>query len=138
VLTNCSCQKWYIETTGNRYSSSVTLLAVDYSGLGEQCTPSDTFHRLCTEMFTHYPDYTVVFTDGSVANRLTGFALILNGKLFKFQLNIFCSVFTAELLASCKALGTVYNLPLGKVLLCMDSLSTVQALYSPDITYTLI
>jgi hypothetical protein len=63
--------------------------------------------RLCREMFPHYTDYIVVFTDGSVMNESMGYACILNVNAFKFQLNSFSSVFTTELLAPFKALGAV-------------------------------
>jgi hypothetical protein len=76
-------------------------------------------------MFTHYADYTVVFTDGSVMNGLTDYAFILNGNTFKFRINSFTSIFTAEVLALCKALEAVSNNLPGKFLLCMDFLSAI-------------
>lgn len=36
------------------------FLHVPHCNFSEVCTPPDTFQRLCTEMFTHYPGYTVV------------------------------------------------------------------------------
>jgi hypothetical protein len=88
-------------------------------------------------MFTQYLDLAVVSTDGSLMNGLMCCAFILNLKDFKFQLNSFISIFTAELLALCKALEALGNLPPGKFLLCTDSLSAIQGLQSPDFTHTL-
>jgi hypothetical protein len=46
-----------------------------------------------------------------------GCAFISNGNAFTFQLNSFTSVFTTELLAPCKALEAMDNLPPGQCLL---------------------
>jgi ribonuclease HI len=62
----------------------------------------------------------------------------LSGKTFKFRLDPFSSIFTSEVLALFKALEAVFNLPLGKFLLCTDSLSAIQRLQSPDFTHPLI
>jgi hypothetical protein len=51
------------------------------------CSPPGTFRRLCSGTFTHYSEYTVVFTDGSVTNGSTGCRFILNRNTFKFRLN---------------------------------------------------
>jgi ribonuclease HI len=89
-------------------------------------------------MFIHYPDHTVVFTDGSLMKGSVGCAFILNGNTFKFQVNSFSSTFTAELLAFSKVLQAVRNLLPGKFPLCLDSLSAIQGLQSPDFTHPLI
>jgi hypothetical protein len=75
------------------------------------------FQRLCTEIITHYADYPVIFADGSVRNRSTGFVFILSGSVLEFQLNTFSFIFTAELLALCKTIQAVRNFQPGKCLL---------------------
>jgi hypothetical protein len=71
-------------------------------------------------------------------NGLMCCVFILNGSTFKYQLDSFSSVLTAELLAFCKAHVTVVNLPPGKFWLWTNSLSAVKGLQSPYFTYPLV
>jgi hypothetical protein len=76
-------------------------------------TLPDTLGSLCTEILAQCPDRTVVFTDESVMYGSMVCAFILNRKVFKFPLNYFSLIFTFSLLAHCKALEVVCNLPPG-------------------------
>jgi hypothetical protein len=51
------------------------------------CSSPDTDRRLFSEMLSHYPGYTVLFTDGSLMSGSTGCVFILNAQAFKFRLN---------------------------------------------------
>jgi hypothetical protein len=78
--------------------------------LPKVCTPPDTFHRFCTEMFTHCLDHTGVFTDGYLMNGSTGCVFILSGRAFKYWLNSFSSSFTSKLLPLYNTLEAAGNL----------------------------
>jgi hypothetical protein len=64
-----------------------------FCNLPKTCMPPDTFCRLCTEMFIHYPDHTVIFTDGSVMNGSVCHAFVINRNPSKFWLNSSNSIF---------------------------------------------
>jgi ribonuclease HI len=71
-------------------------------------------------------------------NGSTGCAFILNAQAFKFRLNPFSSIFSAELVALWKALLAVSYQPPGQFLLCTDSLIAIQGLQSPSLTHPLV
>jgi hypothetical protein len=96
--------------------------------LPKACTPPDTFHRLCTYMFTCYPGQTFVFTSGSMLNGLMGCVSILIRNTLKIWLNSFGSIFTAEFLALHEALEAVGSLSLGK---CLPYWESVLPEYNP-------
>jgi ribonuclease HI len=106
--------------------------------LPKACTSPDTYRRLFSEMLSQYPEYTVMFTDGSLMNGSTGCAFILNAQASKFRPNRFSSISSAELFALWKALEAVGYQPPGQFLLCTDSLSTIQGLQSPSLTHPFI
>jgi hypothetical protein len=71
--------------------------------LPKACTFPDTYRRLFSEILSHYPGCTVLFTDGSLINWSTGCTFILNAQAFKLRINPFSSIFSAELFALWKA-----------------------------------
>jgi hypothetical protein len=99
------------------------------------CTPPDSLQRLCTEMFTHYADYAVVLQMGLWWTDQQVVLLFWMETLLNFDWTV---IFTADLLALCKALEAVSKLLSGNFLMCTDSLSAVQGLRSPDLTHPLI
>jgi hypothetical protein len=81
-----------------------------------------------------YPDYTAVYTDGSLVQDSTGSAFICNDQVFSYRLHSFNSVFTAKLHAMYQALLFIRRQTQQYHLVCTDSLSGLQNLsaYSPD------
>jgi ribonuclease HI len=87
-----------------------------------------------TASVSAYPDYTAVFTDGSLVQDSTGSAFIHDDQVFSYRLHSFNSVFTAELCAMYRALLFIRCQPRQYHLVCTDSLSGLQSLCgcSPD------
>jgi ribonuclease HI len=77
-----------------------------------------------------YPDYTHIFTDGSVSQGSTGCSFVFDSRPFIFHLNPSCSIVTAELYALYRALLHLRHLNPGRFLLCADCLSSLHALSS--------
>lgn len=75
-----------------------------------------------------YNGYIECYTDGSKMNGNTGYAFIINDHLGSNRLLSICSVFTAELYAIYKAVEYIESTNWEKIVICSDSLSSLQAI----------
>jgi hypothetical protein len=97
---------------------------------GKSTIPAQLFRRHFAEMTSKYPDHTHIFTDGSVIQVSTGCSFVFDSRPFIFHLHPFCTIFTAELYTSYRALLRFRHLRSGRFLLCTGSLSSLHALSS--------
>jgi hypothetical protein len=65
-------------------------------------------------------------------------SLSVKVKAFKLRVNHYCSILTEKILALCRELDAVGNLPSGSFLLCADILSTTEGLQLCDIIHPLV
>jgi ribonuclease HI len=97
---------------------------------GKSTIPAELFRRHFAEVTSKYPEYTHIFTDGSVSQGSTGCSFFFDSRPFTFHLHSFCTIFTAELYALYRSLLHIRHLRPGRFLLCTDSLSSLHALSS--------
>jgi hypothetical protein len=87
-----------------------------------------------TASVSAYPDYTAVYTDGSVVQDSTGSAFTYDDQVFSYRLHSFNSIFTAEVYGMYRDLLFIRRKPRQYHLVCTDSLSGLLSLCgcSPD------
>ena len=100
---------------------------------------SDTIPALYFSRFhgivAQYPDSLIIYTDGSKTEQGVGSAFSSHGESYAWSLHPWTSIFTAELYAIWQALEFSESQTLDTILICIDSLSAIQAIqktYSSD------
>jgi hypothetical protein len=91
-----------------------------------------TYRQLFSELMSDYPDYTVIYTHGSLLHGSIGHAFIHEGQVF-YCVHSFNSVFTSELYAIYRALLNIRGQPRQCHLLCTPSLSTSRVSIAADV-----
>ena len=102
---------------------TILLLTQDHRHMTETDIQA-TFHQLVAG----YPDYRLLFTDGSKVNTSVACAFTVSNLYSSFKLQSGVSIYTAELVAIREALKFVRRNRICKALICSDSQSAVKAM----------
>jgi len=99
-------------------------------------TPAEVLRAMHRELLQRrYGGYEVLYTDGSKSSAGVGAACVMQNTVRSASLPMVASILTAEMTALKLALETVSNLPVGKFLICSDSLSSLLSIRGkPDPT----
>ena len=84
-------------------------------------------------ILAEYHDHEFIYTDGSKDGNKVGYGLVYMRHILKKRLPSTCSIYTAELKAILHALKFVEKLHKYKFLICVDSLSALQAIEHKNI-----
>lgn len=98
-------------------------------------TPPEMFRQFFTEAVQKHRCTRTYYTDGSKSEGGVGCSVINDNTISKFHLPSICSIHTAELYAILKAVQAANQTLTRRILVCSDSLSSVQSistLHSPD------
>ncbi len=82
-----------------------------------------------------YPDHVFLYTDGSSCSDAVACAFYCIRASKSFRLHSKCSIFTAEMYAIFEALKYIESATLRRVVICSDSLSSLQAVSRPSSDY---
>ena len=104
------------------------------------------FQRLFNDVQDKYFDHQFLYTDGSKDNHKVGCAVVSNFNIVKRRLPGQASIYTAELCAIQLALDVVNNSnedtppppPIATNIICVDSLSCLQAIEQQHIDHPLV
>ena len=96
------------------------------------------FQGLFNDVQDTYFDHQLLYTDGSKDDHKVGCAVVSNFNIVKRRLPGQASIYTAELCAILLALDVVNNSNEDKYIICVDSLSCLQAIEQQHIDHPLV
>ena len=99
----------------------------DLHKFNKQSTNSDIFQTVFQDVIRKYPNFSLIFTDGSKSDNKVGCAFKLDSIEKKFKLPAISSIFTGELKAIELALSYIKGHGLNKSIIISDSLSALLA-----------
>ncbi|KAG8284048.1 hypothetical protein J6590_108227 [Homalodisca vitripennis] len=110
-------------------------IILSLSTFKKHTTPDTIYHQEFRQILQQLSPCDVIYTDGSKDGPRTGCAFVTAGRRYGFRLPSDSSVYTAELTAIQKTLNITWSRT-GKLVICSDSLSSLQAIgdmYSKNI-----
>ena len=103
-----------------------------HSGKKKDTDPFD-YQISFRDIQAEYLDYEFIFTDGSKDGNKVGYGGVYKHHIYKKRLPNVCSIYTAELKAIFHALKCIEKLRKYKFIICVDSLSALQAIEHKNI-----